>query len=537
MIFREAGECLSYALGNELIRGDEKINKHNYHLKAFITFFALKGYLTEDTIRKVQKLTKLEIKGIVQLKNQFRELSKVLVKDLKKNFEFSDFTELITKLNKISIPNWVFEAKGTLFELLPQVYQVRDVIYYLTEVKGKYYFRCIHICEIDNVMNFEYDFFEDFDTDMVSYEETNHTISTKYSKVLGFNECTMTFYMKYRHSNKMYAEYHVDTKQEIVHYNKCYGVAENRLPIIDKGENLSVAVGNNIKKIKKRDIREEYVVKSGYIYVYPTYRVPSMFRPYILLIDGERMDISSQEAFDYVMERIDNDIYDFTSLMYEDEETLDASVFTLEYLDKLLDRKYDLEENKDARRYHFIVKILKKYLPADEDVIDYFLLLSDASKRLEKEKDIKFIDDDLFWRLNELHLTNQLAAVIKNKEEFKKVLLQDAYWEEEITEDTYPLSISNEYVGYFDIKNGKIISFVEKIENAMCIGSMLLATWQDKPGIVAYNLDSGAYEIRYNRELNKNEVQGILEAYHIFDAAYCVSIDRKCDEATKEARI
>lgn len=136
-----------------------------------------------------------------------------------------------------------------------------------------------------------------------------------------------------------------------------------------------------------------------------------------------------------------------------------------------------MEDDKESRTYHFIVKLLALYLPTDKDKL-------------------------------------------------KKKLLQDAHWEDESI-DTDPFeSTCAEYVGYFSIAKGKIIAHTEEIKNAICIGDMLFAKWLDRPGVVAYNLETGSYEIQYNRELTKEEVKLILSAYHIVDVAYCISIDK-----------
>lgn len=533
MEYRKAGECLSYGLGHELIRNEDPSDKHNLNLKAFVTYFALKGYLSKDTVARVRTVLDREADNLSMKKNQFMQLSKLLVRDLKRKFTFDDFEQLVGVLNNTEIPSWVFETKGILMKLFPQVYLVHELLYYMIEDEDRHYFRCIHISSAEDLLEFSQDFFEDFDTDMVSYSETNHTISTKYSEILGFNEETMTFYMKYRHTNKMYVEYHADTKQEIIHRYRCFGVVNNKFPVIEVDNTISVVIGYEIKKIKDKDIREDYEVKDGYIYVYPTYRVPTMFRPYALMLDGSRLEISQNEAAAYVMERVKSDICDFRSLFLSDEEDKlktgehkDDVEFSLDYFDSFLIGRYDLEDDKEARTYHFIVKLLAIYLPTDKDVLDYFFLLSDVSKRLTKDRNTHFIGEGVYWRLNELHLTGKLSRVIKDKDKLKKKLLQDAYWEDESMDTDSFESICAEYVGYFSIAKGKIVAHTEEIKNAMCIGDMLFAKWLDRPGVVAYNLESGSYEIQYNRELTKEEVQLILEAYHIVDVAYCISIDK-----------
>lgn len=533
MEYRKAGECLSYGLGHELIRNEDPSDKHNPNLKAFVTDFALRGYLSKDTVARVGKVLDRDADNLSQKKNQFMQLSKLIVRDLKKKYEFNDFEQLVDVLNNIEIPSWVFKTKDILMELFPQVYLVHELLYYMIEDEDRYYFRCIHIRSVGDLLEFSQDFFEDFDTDTVPYPETNHTISTRYSEILGFNEETMTFYMKYRHTNKMYVEYHADTKQEIIHRYRCFGVVNNKFPVIEIDNTISVVIGSEIKKIKEKDIHEDYEVKDSFIYVYPTYRIPTMFRPYILMLDGSRMEIPQNDAIAYVMEKVNDDICDFGSPFLDDDEDKlktgeykENVVFSLDYFDRFLTGRYDLEDYREARTYHFIVKLLAAYLPSDKDVLDYFFVLSDVSKRLTKDRSLRFIRNGVYWKLNELHLTGKLSSIINDKDKLKRKLLQDAYWEDDsIDNDTYESDCAK-YVGYFSIVKGRIVAHKEEIRNAMCIGDMLFAKWLDRPGVVSYNLESGAYEIQYNRELTKEEVQLVLNAYHIVYAAYCVSVDK-----------
>lgn len=532
MEYRKAGECLSYGLGRELIRNEDPSDKYNLNLKAFVTFFALTGYIEKDTVVKVQEILNTESKTLSKKKNQFTQLSTLIVRDLKKHYAFSDFEQLTAVLDEVEIPSWVFETKGILMKLFPQVYLVRELIYYMVEVEGRYYFRCIHMLGAVGLLEFSHDFLEDFDTDMVSYTETNHTISTKYSEILGFNEETMTVYLKYKHTNKLYAEYHADTNQEIVHHYSCLGVLNNKFPVIEVNNSISVVAGNEIRKIKEKDFREDYEVKDKYLYVYPSYLSPTMFRPYYLMLDGSRIEITHNDAVAYVMDKIKRDTRDFRRRLFDSEESKlkngeykEDIVFSLDYFDSFLTVGNVLEYDKEARRYHFIIKLLAVYLPTDKDVLDYFFMLSDVSKKLSKFNSFRFMGEAIYWRLNELHLSGKLSSVIKNKDKLKEELLKDAY-EEEGSGFINPLeSIYDAYVGCFSITKGKIEAYTEKIENAICIGQVVVVKCMDKPGVVAYNLDSGAYEIKYNRELTKDEVQLILNAYHIVDAAYCIGID------------
>lgn len=534
MKLSNAGECLSFGLGHELMqRGYDGDNIPNYNLKAFITYFALIGYLSETTVKGICCILDRDIDSVSQMKHHFSEISKLLIRDLKKHVVFTDFEELTLELNKITIPDWTFETEGALLDLYPQVYLIHDMIYYMKEDNGRYYFRCVHTRKADELMEYSQDFFEDFDDALIEYDDTNHTISNKYSEIMGFCEEIQVFYLRFKHSNAVYAEYHVDTKQEVIHHYKCFGVVNNKFPVVEVEKKLSVVVGSEIKPIKDVDTMEEYEVKDGYIYVSPSYVMPVMFRPYVLLLDGERTEISHSEAVRYVLDKMRQDIFDCRGFLFrnakeniEEDSDKDVTVFSLDYIDNFFLGKYNLAEDKMARIYHFIVRLLKSYLSSDEDVLDYFFMLAEVTKRLTRDGDVGFISEGVYWRLNEMHLTGKLSSVIKDVGELKKILLQDAYWDDESIAAERVSKINSGQVGYFTFARGRISAHTENIENTVCIGDMLMARWQESPGVVTYSLETGSYDIHYQRELSKDEVRMVLDTFHIIDAAYRIIIDR-----------
>ena len=63
---------------------------------------------------------------------------------------------------------------------------------------------------------------------------------------------------------------------------------------------------------------------------------------------------------------------------------------------------------------------------------DYFLMFSDVSKRRYKGVTSNFIDEGIYWQLNEMHITGKLSRVIKDIDKLKKKLLKDTYWNDEM---------------------------------------------------------------------------------------------------------
>lgn len=529
MMITRAGDCLSFGLGTELMTNME-FNmdvEPNINLKAVVTYFALTYKISGTTARDINKELSQCAHDFSQIKSKFIYISDLIVRDLKKYYQFADFDELVNQLNEILIPDWVFGTRGKLLQLFPQAYLLDELIYYMKEDEGRYYFRCVHISQVEELMRYSQDLFMDFDTDSIPEEEYNHTISNRYSEIIGFNEVSRIFYLRLHHTNMLYAEYHADTGQEIIYHNNCIGVIEN-MPIVKRDNQLCVAFGANDKCIKELDILEDYQVKNNMIYVYPAFNMPVMFRPYIVTPIGEIMEMPQKEVLEYVLEKIKSNICDYRDYFSgrgRDKSIFDDNKLSLDNMDSLL-KKYDLMQNKIARMYHSLVRILKDYLPSDEDVIDYFFMLADVSKRMFKEGTLDFIQVSVFWCLYEFHSSGKLSGVINDIDKLKELLMQDVYWDDETIIREKGDRYSGERIGYFFIDNNKVVSDIASIDEAICIGDMLMAPKKERPGIVALNLETGVYEIQYTRELTKGEVLTVLNVFHLDDVAYRISIDK-----------
>lgn len=513
----KAGDCLSYAIGNELLEfsfGENMI--------AFVSYFVLKGFLDRNITDDVNQILSEVTDSDEEKKQQFLKLSKILVEGLKRKITFHNFDELHNELNKIMIPEWIFDNQQMVWKMFPQVFLVRDLIYYLVKGdEGRVYFRCIHVKKLRGAFDVDADFWSE--DEEFPFEETSRTISTKYAKILGFNEATMTFYLEFRYTNSLYAEYRLETNQEVIHHYHCYGIADNKFPVIRDGDKVSVVVRNKKIPIKEVVGCENYEIKEKHIYVSPTYG--AMFRPYRMLFSGERVEISYAEAVKYILENIRRDAFDFSikGFFWEKENNFmeqEDITLSLEYLENFLKEQYDLEENKEARIYYFIVQILKQYLPVEQDILDYFFLLGEVSKKMDEY--YNFLGEKIYWRLNELSLSGVLEENIKRLDQLRTVLLEDISDEDIPTED-------EEYVGYFQFDNtGKMNWHRVKTDEAICIGKMLLPEGGDgKKGIVAYDIENGIYEIRYNRMLEKNEIREILAKFQINRIPYSISVDKK----------
>lgn len=531
MRIKKAGETLSYGIGNEL---DE--NTHE-SLKAFIIYLTLIDKIGAECTVRIKNVIEELVRKHISREKCFERLSRLIVSELKSQLTFDDFKSLVAKLNDIQIPEWVYKSVDTLYDMVPDnVYLIHELLYYIIEVNDRHYFRCIHVDNIgssDDLKKFSHDYFEDFDNLEMDYSDLNHTISTKYSKIIGFNRDTVTFYLSAKHDSMIFCEFHTDTQEEIIHHKYCYGFIGNVFPVVKEGNDIAILYGDETKTILSGSSFEEYSVRNDRVYVEAPLDKPVMFKPYTVAVDGSRFERSHKDLVVYVMSQIKRDIKDFRSWLFESEQedilcgTKEIDAFSLAYLDTFLEGRYDLDVNKRARCYHHIIKILMRYIDKDKDVLDYFFILSDISKRLEEKFDRSFIGEQMYWLLSEMHLSGKLSRVIHDPGKFKEKLMKEVYWTNSVMFKEIHTSNYEGRVGFFSFEEDEMVSLVKNISDAICIGDMLVAPYRPMPGVVSFNLLDGSYIIQYNRPLFSGEIKEILSEFHILDTAFRVMVEKR----------
>ncbi len=70
---------------------------------------------------------------------------------------------------------------------------------------------------------------------------------------------------------------------------------------------------------------------------------------------------------------------------------------------------------------------------------DYFIYFQMLIKEKKRYKGVtsNFIDEGIYWQLNEMHITGKLSRVIKDIDKLKKKLLKDTYWNDEMSKMKY----------------------------------------------------------------------------------------------------
>lgn len=516
----KAGECLNYGLGRELMLGD-KAEIKNYHLKVFVTYFGLVGYIKRDDISRIVDIL---IKDR-NMQKVFVLLTNIIVKNLKEHFEFEDTDSLFNALNTIEIPYWVFRLVPDLFDVLPNAYYVDDRIYYIVNIADKYYFRSVDPNETSGVKLFRRIWDGPFNDD-----DFGCTISTNYSKILSYDENSKIFYLRSHSVYDLYCEYHVDTKQEHLKHYRCVGVLSKKYPVVFANGYLSVIVNNKIKNLKEKDFYENYCIKNDRIFVTMTSISQVAFKPYYLDVEGNRTEASYSEAKEYLIDSIDRDTMGQVFGSSQKFALKKTDILSFKVLNDCFCRdNLDLDETY-ILVYKRALEILKKYLSEDDDIVDILYAISDASKKLKKMISIHFMYAEGVARLEELHLAGKLKEVISDAKKLNEALLEGEEWDDKRLKGLNAIvgEGSCGQIGCFDIENGMLTRVTKGgIEKGQCIGNQLILPNAIESGIVSKNIENGIYEVQFNRELSEDEIDMILEEFSIDECFYHIIIDYK----------
>ena len=138
----------------------------------------------------------------------------------------------------------------------------------------------------------------------------------------------------------------------------------------------------------------------------------------------------------------------------------------------------------------------------------------------EGERNI-LIDEALYRRLNELHLSGKLGNVIHDIEGLKALLIEEDPGNDEKVEQ-----YREQMTVHYDIKIGQFKFQDENIWYA--VGSQSDITIKanhlvikeeirkkDHAGMVSYNLLNGIYEVQYDRLMSKDEQYAVMDGFSI----------------------
>ena len=520
MVLYEAGDCLKYAMGRECesgFNGSDGFSPN--HLSAFLVYFFLTNRIAVETIQRIEMEKKRYKIGSRSFDLAYHAIFKYILTDLKRYYRFSSSEKLFDLLNEEKIPGWVFDLADVLIKMIPGVYLINDCLFDVVEEYGMSHFRCVPVDKLPRS-------FDVASSDILC--EQGLTISNKYSEIFGYDPQRKVLFLKLKHSSFAYAEYYLDEKTEIIHNYMCLGLADTFPVILDEG-NLSVVVGNTKKVIKKYDPFEIYLFMSGFIRVISKDRGKSFFKPYILKLDGSREETSYEDCAVFLVEKIDRDIkrgFDRLGFIdhminhdYRYEKIKEGDIY-FAFFESLFD-DVDQMKNKYGRLYIFILNLLKEYLPLDVDLLEYFYMFGDVSKHLWSDERNILIDEALYRRLNELHLSGKLGNVIHDIEGLKALLIEEDPGNDEKVEQ-----YREQMTVHYDIKIGQFKFQDENIWYA--VGSQSDITIKanhlvikeeirkkDHAGMVSYNLLNGIYEVQYDRLMSKDEQYAVMDGFSI----------------------
>lgn len=517
MEYYEAGTALSYAIGNELIH-----EKDNRNLKAFLIYFAITNRISMDVVDHVRDILDIkELQKPSKLKAKFRAIMEPIVSDLKKTIHFRNEEELFSILNKIIIPEWVFNTCEELFEIAPEIYIYKDRIYYIDSDNGSNHFRCVTTGDEMTIKGYSNDLQCEYNIRNRCMEKVNYTLSNKYSHILGFNKVNNHFYLRLKYTDEMYAEYYPDTNTEIIRPVKLIGLM-GEFPVCRNDGKISVKVGHEIKSLMEYNPLETYSVMEDHIYVMPRYGMPTMFRPYKVFIDGEIVKTNRKEATQYVISAINRDVILSRMALLTDSENVkddvDEIVLNIEYLKKYLE--IDIEHccSKEMRVYYFLLKLLSKYYAPDEDILDLLYILSDISKKSSDIVKNCFISESLYFLLEELEMAGKLNGMIKDINKLQSELMQRVYWtEEEIKNKYFRHFRTEEYIGFFSLENESVDANKCDIKDGIIIGDTVMGKNNEggKEGCISYSIETGLFTIQYPRELSEPEKVKIMITFNL----------------------
>lgn len=427
-------------------------------------------------------------------------------------------------MNQFQIPEWIYDNCMALFGFLPEIYLVNKQLYYIECLGNSYAFRRVNVYEIEsaNEMN------------ELCEGDSSGVLSYGYSHILGYNKTLGILYLNPLHSKEIYVEYHIDTRQEVIFHNRCLGIIGNIL-LIEENKHLATKIGVKIKYIKKMDVTERYEIEDDAIYVTPRSGEPVMFRPYRIGIGGEVIRASYKEARDYLWNQIKKPDHPFSGLLslINSNTGVECSlierqdVFTLKFVEDYFKAENDYEGNKYARFCLFVTKILKKYIDEEKDVLDYFYIMLEASRRYDKHVLKNNLSDRIYWRLEEMEASGELEGCISDLDKFREKLMEDAYWDEDRIEVERRGYWDDSNIGYFEI-NGHTVDKISALRaEGRCMGNLiLLLPKSEMEGIVAYDLEQGIYIIQYSRLLTEMEIQEIVCLFHLEGTTYRIIVEQ-----------
>ena len=508
------GDLLAYGLSEELHNINRAKSGDMLYLKSSIIMLYFENLIKPNMVNKIRELLKGYQAGIIKTEGVLETILNIIADSLKERFHFSNFEEMIEEINHLELEEaWVLSMSSEVFELIPDVCLIDEKLFFMKSEAERPTFGYLDTEKLGNKVLYWYELKEN---------EYVVELSHNYSRIYGYNKEKSIIYLKPVALDDVYVEYHVATHQERIIHNQCLGMIDDIL-VIEVDGNLAFKRGEDISIIKEKNNFEAYTIDGKDIYVTPSVRQPGIFKPYWISINGLIIPSSYQEAVNYMwnlIKSLNTVFYDaFMSrginMMGWCSDEVENGTFTLRALQDYFENKGNPENNKECRMFYFLVKTLSKYLDMDSDVLDYFYIIYDASRKCEKHFLKNSISQSLFLRIQELDASGQLEQCIYEPDKFRDVLLEDVYWTDERLKERWNNASNSCMVGGFEINGDDIYTYTAPVNEGVFMGNLVMMNGESHRGIVAYNLDVDKFLIQYTRLMTEDELIEIVERFNI----------------------
>ena len=164
--------------------------------------------------------------------------------------------------------------------------------------------------------------------------------------------------------------------------------------------------------------------------------------------------------------------------------------------------------------YHIINRYLKKYLSEESDVLDYYYMFADVSRKLAHETGSDSITEVLYRRLNEVVVRGKLEKAVQKVDTLRELLLESVSLNgEKQPKKGNKLKEGRSTVGCFEFDSEGNIYGMNETGDEVVIGNNLMKRDMNLQGVIAYNMEYGIYEIRYPRMMNETEKRTVIKCF------------------------
>ncbi len=498
------GDCLNYGLTKQV---PENEFRFEYFMSALLYLF-FHGYVERRYAVRIYSMISNTYSLDVEPEENMEKILAILVTQISKKMEFATYEEMINGLNRSIIPRWIYNKCQWLCNMLEEICFIDSKVYYIEREDNR-----MMLCYLDT------EYIDEENDDDERMEE-----ASGFAEILGFNQEEGILYLRPSYISFAYVEYHVRTGEEIFNHQSCLGLMGKSVVVETKIETqnyLALKVGGKIIPLRPFTNLENYIIDGDELYVFPAFGMPKMFVPFRYNKKGEQLEFSYTIRKRYLLSqlqgepRVASSIYERNS-MFVDKTYLEEEKFTLKFLSEYFIQRC-IENCSNAWSVcSFVTQIFSEYFDDTMDLMDYFYMLLEVSRRKEQLVRGEGISKTVFLQLERLETRDELKEYIYDLEKLREVLLEDCYWDDEKAENRGKKRFIDDRIGAFDFCDGQIETDEIPIIRGISIGNtLMMPQHSDKRGRVVYDFNSAKYYISYFRRLSSLEVELVQDAFCI----------------------